>query len=260
MPNCLSSSRPSSALAGGRDHRDVHALLERDGRAVDFGEDRLLGEPEVVVAVLVEPVRVQAAEVLHAGDRQRDHAVEELVHPRAAERDLQAGLLPFADLEVRDALLGLAADGLLAGDDCRAPSRPARSWPCLRRRSTATCPRPSRSRSSPGAGRPAVLVPELLLQGRDDLVVGTSPISRARRRGLLRSVVGCPAAPRGGLGSLRCFVLAAPWACAALALGRAACPVLSLFCSAHDFLSAIDCRSIAELPDRSRRSRASSPC
>ena len=77
---------------------------------VDFGENRLFGETEVVVAGLVEPVGVQAAEVLHARDRQRDQAVEELVHPAAAKRDLQAGFHAFANLEVRDALLGLAAN------------------------------------------------------------------------------------------------------------------------------------------------------
>ena len=102
-------------------------------RAVDLGEHRLLGEPEVVVAALVEPVGVHAAEVLHAGERQRDQPVEELVHPVAAERDLQAGLLALADLEVRDALLGLAADGLLAGDDAELLLGRSRACPSRRR-------------------------------------------------------------------------------------------------------------------------------
>src|SRR3546814_9095704 len=45
-----------------------------------------------------------------------DQAIEELVHPRSAQRDLAADRHALAQLELRDRLLRLGDDGLLAGD------------------------------------------------------------------------------------------------------------------------------------------------
>src|SRR5258706_1328271 len=104
-------------VLGRRHHGDVHALLERHFGGVHLGENRLFGETKVEIAGLVKTIGIEAAKVLHARDRQRDHAIEELVHPRAAERDLQAGLHSFADFEIRDRLFRLGANRLLAGDD-----------------------------------------------------------------------------------------------------------------------------------------------
>src|SRR4051794_38256761 len=55
---------------GGGDQRDVHPARSVDLVDVDLAEHRLLGQPERVVAVAVELLGVQAAEVADAGQRQ----------------------------------------------------------------------------------------------------------------------------------------------------------------------------------------------
>src|SRR6185437_7666610 len=55
-------------------------------------------------------------EVADPGERDRDEPVEELVHPRAAQRHARADRHPLADLELRDRLAGAPDLGTLAGD------------------------------------------------------------------------------------------------------------------------------------------------
>src|SRR6476620_9539602 len=69
---------------------DVHAADRVDFLEVDFREDDLLGDAEVEIAAAVEAARRDAAEVADARQRDRDQALEELVHARAAQRDLHA--------------------------------------------------------------------------------------------------------------------------------------------------------------------------
>src|SRR5690606_27686525 len=83
---------------------------------VDLGEDRLLRDTEGVVAVAVELLRRQAAEVADAGQGERDQAVQELPRAVTAEGDVRADGLALAQLELRNRLLRLGHDGLLAGD------------------------------------------------------------------------------------------------------------------------------------------------
>src|SRR3954452_14445325 len=101
---------------GGGDQRDVHATRPVDPVDVDLAEHRLLGQPERVVAVPVELLGVQAAEVADAGQRERQEAVEELPHAVTAEGDLGADRHALAQLELRDGLAGADDGGLLAGD------------------------------------------------------------------------------------------------------------------------------------------------
>ena len=78
MPS--SSARASSSvLRRGADH-DVHAPDSIDLVVVDLGEHDVLLDAERVVAAAVEALRVQAAEVAHARQRDVDQPVEELVH------------------------------------------------------------------------------------------------------------------------------------------------------------------------------------
>src|SRR5438445_412516 len=104
-------------VLGRRHHGDVHPLLKRHLGRVDLGKYRLLRETEVVIAGLVKTVGIQAAEILHARNRQGDHAIEKFVHALAAKSDLQAGFHAFANFEIRHRLFRLRANGLLAGDD-----------------------------------------------------------------------------------------------------------------------------------------------
>src|SRR5580765_1779546 len=74
-------------LGGGRDrHVETADLL--NVVVVDLREDDLLADAERVVAAPVERARVETAKVADARQRDRDEAVEELVHARAAKRDL----------------------------------------------------------------------------------------------------------------------------------------------------------------------------
>src|SRR5829696_6707545 len=101
---------------GGGDQRDVHTALPVDLVDVDLAEHRLLVEPERVVAVAVELLGVQAAEVTDAGQGERQQAVEELPHAVAAQGHLGADRHALAQLELRDGLAGPDDGRLLAGD------------------------------------------------------------------------------------------------------------------------------------------------
>src|SRR6266542_1177394 len=104
-------------------HRDVHApnlvhLVEYDLR-----EDHLLLQPEVVVAAAVEALGRYALEVPDPRERHVHQPVEELVHPRAAQRHLAADGHVLAQLEVRDGLLCPSDHGLLSRDRLQVPRR-----------------------------------------------------------------------------------------------------------------------------------------
>src|SRR6266508_709223 len=88
--------------ARARGDGDVEAADLVDAVVVDLGEDDLLADAERVVPAPVERARAEAAEVTDAGQRDRDQPVEELVHPRAAQRDAHADRHSLADLELRD--------------------------------------------------------------------------------------------------------------------------------------------------------------
>src|SRR3989454_170517 len=106
-----------------RDDADVHAAHLVHLVVDDLGEDQLLPEPERIVAAAVEGLGRHAAEIAHARQRDVDEAVEELVHPGPPERHLGADRHALAQLEVRDRLLGLGDDGLLAGDRLQVGGR-----------------------------------------------------------------------------------------------------------------------------------------
>src|SRR6185312_12645993 len=85
-------------IGGGAD-RDVHATRFRDLVEIDLGENDVLLDAERVVASAVEALRVQAAEVADAGQRDVHQAIDEIVHARLAQRDLAADRLVLAQLE-----------------------------------------------------------------------------------------------------------------------------------------------------------------
>src|SRR5450756_1137828 len=70
--------------------RDVHAPRFPHLVEVDFGENDVLLDAERIVAAAVEALRVEAAEVADARQRDVDQAVDELVHLDLAQRDLGA--------------------------------------------------------------------------------------------------------------------------------------------------------------------------
>jgi hypothetical protein len=62
----------------------------------------------------------------HARQGDARQAIEELVHPLAAQRDHRAHGLSLAHLELRDRLGGAAHGGLLAGDLAQLVGGPCR--------------------------------------------------------------------------------------------------------------------------------------
>src|SRR5579872_852523 len=102
-------------LRGGRD-RDVEPADVGDRVVVDLRKDDLLADAERVVAAPVERAGVEPAEVADARQRDRDQTVEELPHPRAAQRHARADRHPLAELERRDRLARLAHLRALARD------------------------------------------------------------------------------------------------------------------------------------------------
>src|ERR1700761_3141129 len=95
-------SRLFVGLRGGAD-RDVHAprfalhLVE-----VDFGENDVFLDAERIVAAAVKTLRVETAEVAHAGQRDVHEAIDELVRLGLAQRDLAADRLILTQLVGRD--------------------------------------------------------------------------------------------------------------------------------------------------------------
>ena len=136
MPNVSSSAKASSSVVRGGGDGHVEAAHLVDRVVVDLREDDLLADAHRVVAAAVERARVEAAEVADSRDRDRQQAVEELVHARVAQRHGHADGHLLAQLEVGDRLAGAADVRLLAGDRRRAaPGRPrASSSPAWRRR------------------------------------------------------------------------------------------------------------------------------
>src|SRR5829696_6033981 len=101
---------------GGGHHGDVHAALPVHPVHVDLVEHRLLIETERVVAVAVELLGREPAEVPDARQRDAQQAVQELPHPVAAQRHLRADRHALTQLELRDGLAGPLHERLLAGD------------------------------------------------------------------------------------------------------------------------------------------------
>ena len=79
-------------------------------------EHALLRETEGVVAVAVELLVRETAEVADTGQCEVHEAVHELPGAVTAEGDVRADGLTLAQLELRDGLAGLRDDRLLAGD------------------------------------------------------------------------------------------------------------------------------------------------
>src|ERR1700758_3413507 len=61
-------------------NRDVHAPRLPHLVEVDFGENDVLLDAERIIAAAVEALRIEAAEIAHAGQRDSHQTVDELVH------------------------------------------------------------------------------------------------------------------------------------------------------------------------------------
>src|SRR3569623_713628 len=101
---------------GGGGNGDIYATHRVDRVEVDFREDDLFLDTEVVVATAIEGATGHTAEV--AGTRQRDidQAIQEFPHVGAAQGDLAADRPAGADLERGHGHARRGRDRLLTGD------------------------------------------------------------------------------------------------------------------------------------------------
>src|ERR1700730_5647894 len=97
-------------------YRDVHAPRLPHLVEVDFGENDVLLDAERVIAAAVEALRVEAAEVAHARQRDVHQTIDELVHLGLAQRDLAADRLVLTQLEGRNRHPRIGHHRLLPGD------------------------------------------------------------------------------------------------------------------------------------------------
>src|SRR5215467_12011988 len=93
---------------------DVETPRVGDLVEVDFREHDVFLDAEAVVAAAVEALRVEAAEIADARQRDVHQPVEEVVHARLAQSDLATDRLAVAQLVGRDRLARPRDDGLLA--------------------------------------------------------------------------------------------------------------------------------------------------
>src|SRR5437588_4676733 len=100
----------------GRAHYDVHAEDRLRLVVIDLRKDDVLLDAERVIAAAVKAFRIAAAEIAHARQRDVHQPVEELVHPRLAQRHLGADRHVLAYLEGRDRLASTRDDRPLTGD------------------------------------------------------------------------------------------------------------------------------------------------
>src|SRR5207244_992868 len=102
---------------GSGDDSDIHALGAFNFIHVDLWENRLIVDPQRVVAPSVKGTDRQTTEIADAWQGRGDQAVEKLIHSLAAQSNMATDGLAFAELEIGDALAGLGHDGFAAGDE-----------------------------------------------------------------------------------------------------------------------------------------------
>src|SRR5699024_7853804 len=95
---------------------DVHATNSVNLVRVNLMEHRLFREPESVVAISVELLGAQSAEVANTGKCRCQQAVEELPHAVATQSYVGADGHSVTQLELRDRLARAGDLRLLAGD------------------------------------------------------------------------------------------------------------------------------------------------
>src|SRR6202000_730860 len=108
---------------GGRGDGDIHTAQRVDLIEVDFREDDLFLDTEVVITTAIEGTAGDTTEVARTRQRDVDQAVQEFPHLGTTERDLAADRPTVADLERSDRHAGLRRDRLLAGGLCYIGAR-----------------------------------------------------------------------------------------------------------------------------------------
>src|SRR6266511_908551 len=113
-------ARLSIGLRAGNDGH-VHSLVSFYPVQFDLRKDRLVVQPERIIAPPVERAPRHSAKVADARQSGGNQAIEKLIHRVAAQGDLAADRLALAQLEIRHAFARLVDDGLASGDHAQIP-------------------------------------------------------------------------------------------------------------------------------------------
>ena len=101
-----------SLRGGGHDNIEPAHLI--DLVVADFREHDLFLETHCIVTATVEALGVQPTKIPDAGHCNGDQAVQKFIHAFTAQGNLATDRHAFTQLELRDRLLGLGDNGLLA--------------------------------------------------------------------------------------------------------------------------------------------------
>src|SRR6185437_11704698 len=82
--------------------RHVHALGEVDFVWVNLRKDGLLRQTHIIVAVAIEALRIDPAEVADTRQGNANQAIQKLVHTLAAQRDAATDGVALAEAKAAD--------------------------------------------------------------------------------------------------------------------------------------------------------------
>src|SRR5471030_549834 len=101
---------------GGRGDRNIHTTQRIDLVVLDFREDDLLFDTDVVVTTTIERTAIDTTEIANARQSHGNEAIQELVHASAAQGDHGTDRVAFTDFETRDSFARLGGHWLLASN------------------------------------------------------------------------------------------------------------------------------------------------
>src|SRR5690606_10667673 len=103
-------------VTGSGGQGDIQATQSIDLVVIDFRENDLLFDTHAVVATTIEGLGIQAAEVTHARQGDRNQTIQEFVHTVATQGDLDTDRPAFTHLEACNRLASKGDDRLLTSD------------------------------------------------------------------------------------------------------------------------------------------------
>src|SRR5207248_11306290 len=95
------------------DDCNIKSNVALDFIQLDLWENRLIRNPERIIALAIKTARRDTAKIADAWQRGFDESFEEFVHAFSAQSHLRANGLPFAQFEVRNAFFGQRFDRAL---------------------------------------------------------------------------------------------------------------------------------------------------
>src|SRR5207249_10670685 len=96
--------------------RNIKSDIALDFIELDFMKNRLIGNSERVVPLIVKTARRYTAKIANTRERCLNEAFEKFIHPLSTQCYFGADRLRFSQLEIRNALLGKGLHRALSRD------------------------------------------------------------------------------------------------------------------------------------------------